>query len=48
MSRLTRWVLDADASGARWSLRIPGRTIGLDGGPTHRQRCLEALALLEV
>lgn len=48
VSRLARWVLDAETSGARWSLRIPGRTIELDGGPAHRQRCLEALALLEV
>lgn len=48
ISRLARWVLDAEASGARWSLRMPGRAIDLDGGPAHRQRCLEALALLEV
>lgn len=47
ISRLTRWVLDADAAGARWSLALPGRTIPLDGGPGHRERCLEALATLE-
>jgi len=47
LSRLTRWVLDAEASGAHWALRLPGRSIELDAGPSHRQRCLEALALLE-
>ncbi len=47
ISRLTRWVLDAEASGARWALRLPGQSIELDGGSSHRQRCLEALALLE-
>lgn len=44
LSRLTRWVLDADASGARYALRLPGVVIDTDGGPGHRQRCLEALA----
>jgi uncharacterized protein (DUF58 family) len=48
VSRLTRWVLDAEASGARWALVLPGRTIEIDTGAGHRQRCLEALALLEV
>ncbi len=48
ISRLTRWVLDAEASGTRWALELPGRRIELDAGAAHRQRCLEALALLEV
>lgn len=47
-SRLARWVIDADARGARWALRLPGQSIELDGGGAHRQRCLEALALAEV
>ena len=46
ISRLTRWVLDADAAGARWALRLPGEPIEADSGPAHRQRCLEALAQL--
>ena len=45
LSRLTRWVLDADAAGVRYALELPGSRIELDNGPAHRQRCLEALAL---
>jgi uncharacterized protein (DUF58 family) len=45
LSRLTRWVIDADALGARYSLRIPGFHSELDFGAAHKQQCLEALAL---
>lgn len=45
LSRLTRWVIDADSAGIRYSLTLPGSRIELDSGPAHRQRCLEALAL---
>lgn len=44
LSRLARWVLDADAAGVRYSLAIPGARIAIDQGATHRARCLEALA----
>ncbi|MCD6733631.1 MAG: DUF58 domain-containing protein [Burkholderiaceae bacterium] len=44
LSRLTRWVLDADAAGVRYSLEIPGTRIAIDHGAAHRTRCLEALA----
>lgn len=44
LSRLTRWVLDADAAGVRYALAIPGTCIAIDHGPAHRARCLEALA----
>src|SRR5690606_100647 len=44
LSRLTRWVLDADAAGVRYALTLPGTRIATDIGPTHRARCLEALA----
>lgn len=47
ISRLTRWVLDAEAAGARWAMTLPGQRIELDGGADHRARCLEALATLE-
>ena len=46
VSRLTRWVLDAEASGARWALKLPGQFHELDGGAMHRARCLEALATI--
>ncbi len=46
LSRLTRWVVDADAAGIRYSLSLPGQQIELADGPTHRQQCLEALAMV--
>ncbi|UCE31257.1 MAG: DUF58 domain-containing protein [Burkholderiales bacterium] len=48
LSRLTRWVLDAESSGMRYGLRLPARTVEIDRGPAHRTVCLEALALAEV
>ncbi len=45
LSRLTRWVLEADGSGARYCLVLPGGRTGPDSGPRHREDCLTALAL---
>ena len=45
LSRLARWVCDADAIGARYGLWMPGRTLETDAGAAHRAACLEALAL---
>ncbi|MFZ5558824.1 MAG: DUF58 domain-containing protein [Pseudomonadota bacterium] len=45
LSRLARWVLDAEAAGATYGLRIPGARLAPDRGPRHRAACLEALAL---
>jgi uncharacterized protein (DUF58 family) len=45
LSRLTRWVLDAETMGARYALRIPGFTSELDIGTSHKQKCLESLAM---
>jgi len=45
LSRLTRWVLDADASHMRYGLRLPDALIDLGGGAQHRDRCLTALAV---
>jgi len=45
LAQLTRWVLDADADGRRYGLRLP-RTIREPGhGEAHRHACLAALAL---
>ncbi len=44
LSRLTRWVMQAEAGGQRFGLILPGREIDADGGPAHRAACLEALA----
>lgn len=45
LSRLSRWVLDADAAGQHYGLRLPGQAFDPATGPGHRNRCLEALAL---
>jgi uncharacterized protein (DUF58 family) len=45
LSRLARWVLLADAAQLRYALRLPGGDAPADQGPTHRERCLKALAL---
>lgn len=45
LSRLTRWVLEADGLGLRYGLALPDREIVPAGGDSHRRHCLEALAL---
>ena len=48
LSRLTRWVLDADAAHVAYGLRLPGVALPLGMGEAHRERCLEALALHDI
>lgn len=45
LSRLCRWVLDAESGGMLYGLRLPGMEIPPGSGPQHRERCLAALAL---
>ncbi|MBF0416225.1 MAG: DUF58 domain-containing protein [Magnetococcales bacterium] len=45
LSRLCRWVLDAEAGQTPYGLEIPGVTIIPGHGLDHARRCLEALAL---
>jgi len=45
LAHLTRWVLDADAHGLAYGLRVPGATIPITTGAVHRATCLRALAL---
>ena len=45
LSRLARWIVQADGVGQRFALSLPGRMVDADGGPAHREACLEALAL---
>lgn len=45
LSRLTRWVLDADAMQYSYGLKLPNKQIPLGHGSNHRHRCLEALAV---
>lgn len=47
ISRLARWVLDAERAGRAYGLRLPGELIPPGQGAGHRHRCLKALALLE-
>lgn len=45
LSVLCRWVLDAEAAGIQYGLRLPGQAFTPDAGPRHRHQCLQALAL---
>lgn len=45
IAHLTRWVIDADAEGLAYGLRLPGLTLPIANGATHRGDCLRALAL---
>lgn len=45
--RLARWVDDAERSGRRYALRLPGtESVALGQGAAQRHQCLRALALL--
>jgi uncharacterized protein (DUF58 family) len=47
ISRLARWVEDAERDGRRYRLTLPGQpAIGPDRGPAQRHACLRALALM--
>ena len=45
LARLCAWVLQAEAQGLDYGLRLPGQRIAPASGQAHQQRCLEALAL---
>jgi uncharacterized protein (DUF58 family) len=45
LSRLARWVIESEAAGLRYGLRVPGIEYDPDSGTLHRDRCLKALAL---
>ena len=47
LSRLCRWVLDADKAGRQYGLRIPGCILQPANGEEHRHQCLRALALYQ-
>ena len=46
ISRLARWVVEADRINARYTLILQGHTLGPAQGHAHRNACLQALALL--
>lgn len=46
ISRLARWVVNAEQSACRYSLRLPQEFIASGNGLEHRHACLRALALM--
>lgn len=48
LSRMTRWVLTAQAQGLRYGLRLPNGEVAPDSSDAHRDECLVQLALFEV
>jgi len=44
LSRLAAWVLEADARGLAYGLRLPGRELAADAGAAQRHAALQALA----
>ncbi|WP_367155457.1 DUF58 domain-containing protein [Methylomonas sp. HYX-M1] len=45
LSLLCRWLIDAEHSGLRYGLRLPGQEFAPDRGRKHYLSCLKALAL---
>jgi uncharacterized protein (DUF58 family) len=45
LSRLARWVLDANVAQINYGLRLPGTVIPLNTGLAHQHQCLKALAM---
>ncbi len=45
LSALTRKVLDVDAAGHRYGMRVPAQEVAPGTGAAHRHECLRALAL---
>ena len=45
LSILTRWIIEADRTSEDYGLRLAGQEFPPSHGESHRQRCLEALAL---
>jgi uncharacterized protein (DUF58 family) len=47
LSRLTAWILDAEAHGMPYALQLGRTALAADLGSAHQQACLTALALYE-
>ena len=48
LEQLARWVVDAETSGDRYGLELPGVHIAPDRGTDHRHKCLAALAMYAI
>lgn len=47
LARLARWVIESEAAGLRFGLRMPQLELEPAAGIAHRDRCLQALALYQ-
>jgi hypothetical protein len=43
-----RWVLDAEAQGMRYGLRLPDGELPTNSGIAHRDECLRRIALFNL
>jgi uncharacterized protein (DUF58 family) len=48
LARMTRWVLDAEAQGLHYGLRLPDGELPSNHGIAHRNECLRRLALFDL
>ena len=48
LARMTRWVLDAEAQGLRYGLRMPDSELPASNGVAHRDECLRRVALFNL
>ena len=48
LARMTRWVLDAEAQGLRYGLRMPDGELPSSNGIAHRDECLRRIALFNL
>ena len=48
LARMTRWVLDAEAQGMRYGLRMPDGELPSNNGIAHRDECLRRIALFDL
>jgi len=48
LSRMTRWVLEAESQGLRYGLRMPDVELSAGNGAAHRDECLRRIALFDL
>jgi len=48
LSRMTRWVLEAESQGMRYGLRMPDSELIFGNGITHRDACLRKIAIFNL
>jgi uncharacterized protein (DUF58 family) len=48
LARITRWVLDAEAQGLRYGLRMPDGELPSSNGIAHRDECLRRITLFDL